>query len=421
MKKTLVFPANSEIGLEIYRQLRFTKGIKLIGASSSVGAASYTYEIYDNNFPSVYDEKFIEYILNFCLSNKIELIIPAHDDVIYKLSQSKDYFNEIKILVPEFELAHTLRHKSLTYRKLHGIVKVPKLYNFKDLNNSNIYPIFIKEDAGQGSRGAYLAQDYSDALNNKLIEPIYCEYLPGAEVSIDCFSVNGKLLIAEERTRKSTTNGISNLTYSLLDTKLKEYCNEISKYLCMNNAWFAQFKEDIEGKWTLLEIAARIAGSSGLTHVKGFNLMEASIWNIEAPISRFLINDINVTMSRSLDIKCKIELQYNYVYVDLDDTLLINGQINHELIGFLYRSINLDKKIILITRHQSNLQHTLQVSRLNIFDEIIHITNNEPKSKYIKYLDSIFIDDSFRERHDVSVTIGIPVFSPSMVIFLKDA
>lgn len=421
MKKILVFPANTEIGLEIYRQLKYTKGIKIIGASSSEGAASYTYESYDDSFPSVYDNNFVDYILDFCSLNKVELIIPAHDDVIYKLAQFRDYFNGIKIVAPEFELAHTLRHKSLTYNSLKDIIRVPKLYELKDLNHSNIYPIFIKEDAGQGSRGAYLAKNHKEALNNKLIKPIYCEYLPGVEVSVDCFSVNGKLLIAEGRIRKNTTNGISNLTYSYLDTKLKEHCNKISNHLTMNNAWFAQFKRDIKGEWALLEIASRIAGSSGLTHVKGFNLMEALIWNLDTPITNFLINDINIKMSRSLDIKCKIELQYNHIYVDLDDTLIVNEKINHELIGFLYKSINLGKKIILITRHQFNLQKTLQINRLNFFDEVIHIINHEPKSKYIKHFDSIFVDDSFHERNEVAVALGIPVFSPSMIIFLNGA
>jgi hypothetical protein len=47
----------------------------------------------------------------------------------------------------------------------------------------------------------------------------------------------------------------------------------------------------------------------------------------------------------------------------------------------------------------------------NIFSTIWHIKENDKKYKYIKYGDSIFIDDSFTERMEVLEKIKIPVFS----------
>jgi len=107
------------------------------------------------------------------------------------------------------------------------------------------------------------------------------------------------------------------------------------------------------------------------------------------------------------------------LYVDLDDTLLVNGRVNVQLVSLLFQCINNRKKIVLLTRHRGDLNHILAKYHLSgLFDEIIHLGEDENKSSCIKGPDAIFVDDSFAERMDVSERCNIPTFDCSMIEML---
>jgi hypothetical protein len=419
MLKVLVFPAGTEIGLEIYRQLRFSKNIYLIGATSKVDHAEFLYENVVNNFPSVYADYFLEFITDYCIINEIDILIPAHDEVIFQFAKLKALIKNTIVMSPELELAKVLRHKSLTYLILKDVVKTPQIFSKQDLESPDIYPVFIKPNVGQGSKGCFLANNKLDIQNDNSIDFIYCEYLPGVEISVDCFSISGNLLIHQARQRLRINNGISVKTEKIVDYEISQYCVKISKKLKMHGPWFVQFKKDKNGEWALLEVAARIAGSSGLTHLSGFNLMEAAIYNMLGYDIAGFMNSYHLCIDRALDVKCKLDLSYEFIYIDLDDTIIINGKVNSELIAFIYKSINLGQKVILITRHKNDITNTLLKYRLQgLFDQVIHITDNSPKSRHIEHMNSILIDDSFSERKEVFEEINIPVLSPSMAVLL---
>jgi hypothetical protein len=74
--------------------------------------------------------------------------------------------------------------------------------------------------------------------------------------------------------------------------------------------------------------------------------------------------------------------------------------------------LNKNKNIVLITKHKNNIYNSLQNYKISkdLFSEIVHLSFNDEKYKYIKK-DSIFIDDSFVERKKVKDNLNIPVFS----------
>lgn len=78
---------------------------------------------------------------------------------------------------------------------------------------------------------------------------------------------------------------------------------------------------------------------------------------------------------------------------------------------------NAGKKIHLITKHDGDLLASLDDFKIchGIFDEIIHIKKSDDKADYINNVSSIFIDDSFNERRNVSRKLGIPSFSVDVV------
>ncbi|MNN70190.1 hypothetical protein D3C81_1860270 [compost metagenome] len=80
-------------------------------------------------------------------------------------------------------------------------------------------------------------------------------------------------------------------------------------------------------------------------------------------------------------------------------------------------------EVVLITRHASCPRETLERFRIapQLFAGIIHIQDGSPKSAAIDRPDrAIFIDDAYRERLDVSRTLGLPVFDLDAIEQLLD-
>ena len=171
-----------------------------------------------------------------------------------------------------------------------------------------------------------------------------------------------------------------------------------------------------------MEIAPRIAGTMGLTRNLGINYPLLTIYNyMEIPIE-IVENRFKIEIDRALFNRYSTDIYYEHVYVDLDDTLILKGKVNTFLIMFLYQCINNNKKIFLITRHGKNIEKTLKKHKISIdiFEDIIHLRNDENKSDVIKNYASIFIDDSFSERKKVSEERKIPVFDLDSIECLID-
>ena len=134
-----------------------------------------------------------------------------------------------------------------------------------------------------------------------------------------------------------------------------------------------------------------------------------------------LINDGEVELDRALCNRYRHSLDFKTAYIDLDDTLLVRDQVNLLVMKFVFHCINQGKVVRLITRHQFDLNETLRRHRLlGLFDEIIHIPNEAPKSSLIVGPNAIFIDDSFSERMGVAQRCGIPTFDASMLEMLTE-
>lgn len=68
MKQTnvLVYPADTEIGLEINNALKYIKSINLVGLSPTDRHGSYVYDDFTPNFPDPsHDQRFIDHLSQF--------------------------------------------------------------------------------------------------------------------------------------------------------------------------------------------------------------------------------------------------------------------------------------------------------------------------------------------------------------------
>ena len=131
-------------------------------------------------------------------------------------------------------------------------------------------------------------------------------------------------------------------------------------------------------------------------------------------------NAYHLIMDCALIGRYKLDIDYNYVYIDFDDTITLRGKVNLNTIRFMYQCYNKEKKLILLTRHENDLEETLNhyaISKL-LFYKIIHLNHlNESKSQYIHHLDSIFIDNAFKEGEEVRQVYHIPEFDVDQIEF----
>lgn len=419
-KNILVFPCGSEVALEIYRSLEFSSQFRLIGASSVKDHGSFVYKNYIGDLPNHDSPDFIKQLKYVIKKYQIDAVYPAMDKVMVTIKEAEVKLNTL-IIGSTLETNKICASKSVTYQTLIDQIPIPK-FEF-DIKKVNKFPIFIKPDVGYGSRNTFLAGSYEEAISflnrHENLLMLLTEYLPGEEWTIDCFSDrNGSLLSINPRVRSRISNGISVNTFlsNIHGEIFHNWAKSINHKLQPRGAWFFQAKLDHQHEFKLLEVAARLSGSSGALRAKGINLALLTIFDAFNINVRISPNKYSVEMDRALHSRYKLGLTFNEIFVDLDDCIIIDNQVNYVLISFLFKAINEGKKITLITRHITDPVATLIKYRIqNIFDKIIHVKLNEKKSLFINTKDAIFIDDSFAERQEVQEKLGIPTFSPEMI------
>jgi hypothetical protein len=418
-KNILVFPCGSEIGLEIYRSLEHSQHFNLIGASSVDDHGRFVYNNYVGNIPFINDSKLVTSLKAVINTFSIDAIYPAMDEVIFVL-KSKEEELGCKVIGSPAYSTEICYSKAKTYSLFNDHLVVNK--QFRNIADVEKYPVFLKPDIGYGSRGTMKIAD-SKQLNSALEKSpgsLILEFLPGDEYTIDCFTDRHRTLrFVGPRKRNRIMNGISVNTNTFAFENFQEFygiAEKINAVLHLRGAWFYQCKRDETGKLVLMEIAARLAGSSAVYRCQGVNFGLLSCFDAFDFEVSFVNNKFSVELDRALENKYKVDIEYKTVYIDLDDTILINGQVNTTMMKFLYQCLNEGKKLVLITKHVLDLSETLNKYRLqNLFDEIVHKEMKMLKHEFCTEPSSIFIDDSFAERKSVSDNCKIPVFAPDAV------
>jgi hypothetical protein len=200
-----------------------------------------------------------------------------------------------------------------------------------------------------------------------------------------------------------------------------DYGRLIAERIELRGAWFFQVRNNREGIPTLLEIGPRIAGTMALHRVLGVNFPLLSIYESLRVSVELLLVKTDVVIDRPLSNRYTHDLHYGAVYVDLDDTLLVRGKVNTDLVAFLFQCVNEGRRVVLLTRHRQDIDATLRSHRLSgLWDEVIVVPDGEPKAEFIQEPDAILIDDSFSERRDAHVRLGIDTFDSTMVELLVD-
>ncbi len=414
-KNVLIFPAGAENALEIYDSLKYNVHIQVYGASGKSDYARYAYpanhyfegDLYIND--SDFNEKFNQVLQQF----SIDYVIPAHDTIALYLKENEMNFIA-QIICSPYETAKIARSKKKIYENLKEYSFIP--WTTCCVNEISEYPVFMKPDIGEGAKGTKLLRNQEEAKQALTENPdsLICEYLPGEELTVDCFTDSKRnLLFAGARTRERITMGISFCSKNVsTPMEVRDIAETLNKKFVFRGAWFFQVKKDKNGKFKLMEFSVRQAGTMGLYRQLGVNFALLSVFDWMGYEVSILQNSQNIQLERRLTNSYNLEYEYDTIYLDLDDTLIVENRVNTVLMQLIYQWENDNKSVILLTKHDGQPQVTLKNLKIdpNLFEEIILLSGTESKAEYIKDKKSIFIDNYFPERKRVQEDCGIPVF-----------
>jgi hypothetical protein len=433
--QVLLVPGTTRIASEYLESLKSVRNIEIHGAGIDLKHPQITLFSSYHEVPKEINQHTLEKLVSLCIALKVDIVFPCHDDWIPFLSRYKSKIPS-SIAAPSLFTAETCRSKRATYSVLSNKVTSPLIYtNVNDISTAE-FPLFVKPDKGQGSKGtrtvenALEIEDFVDSFG-KIKESFVCtSYLPGKEITVDCFTNrNRELVFLGPRARDFIREGLAVETHTLPSENLQDIAMRIQDSLRTSGAWFFQMKQSKKGEFALLEVANRIAGASGIHRSYGVNLGQMNYFHFLGHDVSSIINpeavSVNIDYEKGIKYLRFLDRSFDQIFIDLDDTLLIRTSgdlhVNMDVLRFLNSARELGMGIQLVTKHSGDLAKTLR--RFNLeqcFDEVHHLKQNDEKADYLNnFRQALFIDDSYTERAKVYKQFQekIVVFDPSACKF----
>ncbi len=460
----------SGVGQSVINSLRLSRlPLKTIGLGTNPFAyGAYDCDVYDYTL-SIYDDGFIDNLIQKCKEHEVELIIPGHDDeaLIYAKHISKFEQAGIKALVAGEELISICRDKERMSEELNQIAKVfVRSYNkqsFAAALASGIltYPFIAKPRSGFASRGVEIIRCEADlhkitdshivqelAIPSKL-DPNYSFYMAEidknrnpqvSEVSIQLvYSPQGQLM-GRMFSYNKLNNGVPIEIVPYDNTYIWSIVDELIPRLLQMGL---RGPLNIQGRLTdqglkLFEMNPRFTGITGLRALMGFNEVEACVkeWlGIDCGNNKLQINynrfGVRQTADKSIPLErnqriSQLARQINNGEIKKQKTLLVTGAcgyLGQNLINRLLESSDFEIWIFDIDKLKINylfgnkttmlfdkddlLQGRLQLGKIDI---LLHLGFARPYGTNMQIAESLsFTLDLFNRAaaHQVPVIINI--------------
>ncbi|MCD6574539.1 ATP-grasp domain-containing protein [Candidatus Aerophobetes bacterium] len=314
--KVLIVPAGSGMAVAAIKSLKKDKKIKIISADRDRLAPGLYLSHQGYLVPPFSDDLFFPTLKEICRKEKINVILPALDTILYDFSIKKEEFEKIgvRVLVSSPETISITRDKWKTYLKLREVVSLPLSFLKKEDIDIG-FPLIIKPRDGSGSRDVYKVSNKEelDFFYRRVSNPIIQEYLEGREYTVDCFADRkGSLLFHISRERMETRAGISVKGKIVKSEALECIALKVSESIKFCGPFFFQAKEDKNGVPKLTEVNPRISGTMSFSSSTGPNFHSLAV--------RMLAGEkINVSFKQEKDEELYVTRYFEDIYVRGED------------------------------------------------------------------------------------------------------
>lgn len=269
--------------MQAFRQaaLKLNINLKLYGADMAGTAPALAYCDYTRRVCAMRDPQYIPQLVNICVSDKIDLVIPTIDTDLLVLSQHVDAFEKVgtRVLISKPDKILICRDKNHTGEFFESCgLKAPKTYNDYRAYPGQ-YPCFIKPKDGSSSINAFKVEDkeelavYAGQVEDYIIQP----FVSGREFTIDIFcDFNGNPVYITPRERVQVRAGEVLKTMIYMDETMIEEAKRLCKAFIPCGPMTVQLIQDKStGENYYIEINPRYGGGAPLSMKSGARSAEA--------------------------------------------------------------------------------------------------------------------------------------------------
>ena len=271
--------------------------------------------------PKIYNEAYIPFLLQYCKTNRINVIISLFDIDLFVLAANRSVFEEhgIKVIVSDKETIEICndKYKTYCYLRERGFL-VPKTFLSVEealsamKKNELSYPLIIKPRWGMGSISVFQADNDEElkVFFNKVKRQVFESYLKyessmdrencviiqeklnGQEFGLDIINdLNKSYVNTIVKKKLAMRSGETDCAITVNELDMKNLGEKLSKtVLHIANLDVDVFECD--GKIYILEMNARFGGGYPFSHLSGVDLPKMIIkWLNEEDIDDSLYTE----------------------------------------------------------------------------------------------------------------------------------
>lgn len=328
MITVLVTCVGSGVGQSVIDSLNLKREFKIIGCDGNPNVYAHSYCDEFIVVPGLYSEGYSKHILELCIENKVDILIPGHDHELVIFARDYNKFKEagIEVLVSEPNIIAISRDKQNWYDFFAPLgCKIVPTLSVKDFllkPDNSILPAIVKPSGGSASQGIsiintledlkglkeediiqpYLFPEESDSNYNVIVGAVKKgQFLQMSEISIQLiFDVNSKfsgIFIS----KNSLKNGVP-VFVDPIDPSRFEYLDEIMKFVPILESHGVKGPVNIQGRVTpkglyFFEMNMRFTGITGNRALLGFNevdFLSRNFLGLDAKLDGFSYNKVGV-------------------------------------------------------------------------------------------------------------------------------
>lgn len=263
--------------MQAFRQaaLKLDINLKLYGADMTGTAPALMYCDYTRKVCAMREPQYIQQLVDICLADKIDLVMPTIDTDLLVLSRNVKEFEKVgtRVLVSTPDKILICRDKNNTGEFFISCgLKAPKTYNnYKEFRGP--YPCFIKPKDGSSSINAFKVENeeelmiHAEQIEDYIIQP----FISGREFTIDIFcDFDGNPVFITPRERVQVRAGEVLKTQIHIDEIMIEESKKLCKKFKPSGPITVQLIQDEKtGDNYYIEINPRYGGGAPLSMKAG--------------------------------------------------------------------------------------------------------------------------------------------------------
>lgn len=325
--------------LQAFRQaaLKLNIELKIYGADMAGTAPALAYCDYTRKVCAMRDSQYIQQLVDICVVDKIDLVMPTIDTDLLVLSRNVEEFEKVgtRVLISKPDKILISRDKNNTGEFFESCgLKAPRTYNdYKSYPGP--YPCFIKPKDGSSSINAFKVEDeyelevYSGQVDDYIIQP----FVEGREFTIDIFcDFEGNPIFITPRERVQVRSGEVLKTQIHMDRTMIDEAKKLCESFKPCGPLTVQLIQDKNtGDNYYIEINPRYGGGAPLSMKAGARSAEALLTLLSGGVVEYQENSCNGAVYSRFDQSVCISegddtQPTKGVIFDLDDTLYSEKQ-----------------------------------------------------------------------------------------------